>query len=383
MSTMTLAPAAPRHATTGGRLRGFHPGWFSAVMGAAILGVAAYLNPGSSSTLTSAAHATGVAFVVLAWAEAVVIVAPYLYRIVRYPDAALADLRHPVRGPLYGTFPAALIVLAAATATVGPSVSSVLSAHDIVVIVAVLAAVGSVLTFAFSVIFAYVLFTSDRVPREVANGGWSIPPVANMVIPLPLLALIPHVDAPAARLLYLAGYAALGMGTMLFVFVTAVLFDRLFFHSLPAASLAPSLWVGLGPIGVGTFVLLRLAAAGQHFWGPQAATVMTFSKLAAALLWGFGLWWLAIATALLIRYLRRGGIPYGVGLWALTFPVGAYTVGTLQLARSWASHPLEWGAAGLLVLLAVLWASVSVSTVVALVRKARGSRAATNQVEAA
>lgn len=39
-ATQEIAPLA--------RLRGFHPGWFGAVMGTAVIGVAASLNPAAS-----------------------------------------------------------------------------------------------------------------------------------------------------------------------------------------------------------------------------------------------------------------------------------------------------------------------------------------------
>lgn len=133
-------------------------------------------------------------------------------------------------------------------------------------------------------------------------------------------------------------------------------------HPLPPAALAPSLWIGLGPIGVGSLALLRLAAAGTPYWGSDAAAVQRLSTIAAATLWGFGLWWLATAAILLARYLRRGRLPFGVGLWAFTFPLGAYTVATLQLARSWPTHPLEWAAAALLILLTAFWLTVTTST---------------------
>jgi tellurite resistance protein TehA-like permease len=99
-----------------------------------------------------------------------------------------ADPRHPIVGPLYATLPAAILVLAVATATVG---GSVLPAHTIVVIVAVLAAIGAPLAFAAGVVFAYVLFTSDGVPAESVNGGWFIPPVVAIIIPLALIPLLP------------------------------------------------------------------------------------------------------------------------------------------------------------------------------------------------
>ena len=359
MSTTALPPTVSIEANSKQILRGFHPGWFGAVLGTGIVGVAAYLNPGDQTGLLRAAHAIGVAVVILAWLVAVAIAVPYLLRLRRHPDAAAADLHHPFTGALYATFPAAILVLAVATATVG---SSLLSTDAVVAIVAVLAAVGGVATFATGVLFTYVLFSSDDLATESANGGWFIPPVASMIIPLTLIPLLPHVSASNGRLLLFAGYAAFGLGFFLFLLVAAVLFGRLIFHALPPAQLAPSLWIGLGPISVGSLALLRLGAAGKPFWGSEAATVQTVSSLAAAAFWGFGLWWLATAALLLGRYLRRGGLPYSVGLWAVAFPLGAYTVATLQLARSWHTGALEWVGAALFILLVGFWILVSAST---------------------
>ncbi len=355
-------PVPPQGGPPVGYLRGFHPGWFGAVMGTAIVGVAAYLNPGSYASLTHTAHGVGLSFVLLAWALALVIAVPYLARFSRHPDAALADLHHPVAGPLYATLPAAVLVLATATATVG---GSLLPAGTVALAVTVLAAAGTLVTFVGSVVFTYVLFTDDGLSADAVNGGWFIPPVANIIVPLPLLTLLPHVSVPSARLLLLAGYAGLGTGLLLFVLVAAALFSRLVHHPLPPPALAPSLWIGLGPIGVGSLALVRLAAGGAPYWGEAAGAVQTLSVIAATALWGFGLWWLATAAALLARYLRRGPLGSGVGLWAFTFPLGAYTVATLELARSWGARPLELGAIALLVVLAAFWCAVSASTLVA------------------
>ncbi len=350
----TSAPAA-------GILRDFHPGWFAvAVMGTGIVGITAYLNPGTQAGPRGTAHAIGIAFVLLAWTLAVAIAIPYLARLVRYPDAATADLRHPTIGALYATFPAAILVLAAATAIVG---GSILPANTVTSIVGVLAAIGAPLAFAAGVLFAYVLFTSDGVSSEAANGGWFIPPVVAIIIPLTFIPLLPHLSHSTGRLLLLLGYATFGIGLLLFLLIAAMLLARLISHPLPPAPLAPSLWIALGPIGVGSLALLRLAAAGHPFWGASADAVQAVSELAAATLWGLGLWWLAIAALLLISYLRHGGLPFSIGLWAFTFPVGAYTAATLQLARTWRSTPIEWAGAALFLTLVGFWLLVSTRTV--------------------
>jgi C4-dicarboxylate transporter/malic acid transport protein len=358
-SPSVASPPTPARAATGGIVRDFHPGWFATVMGTGIVGVAAYLNPGAQSGLLGAAHAIGVAFVLLAWVLAIVILAPYLARIARHPDAALADLRHPVTGALYATLPAALLLLGVATATVG---GSLLTAHTVFVIVAVLAAIGAPLAFLAGVLFAYTLFTSDSVDSANTNGGWFIPPVVAIIIPLVLIPVLPHVSPATGRFFLLLGYATYGIGLLLFGLIAAMLFARLVTHSLPPAALAPSFWIGLGPIGVGSLALLKLAAAGQPLWGAAAPAIASLSQLAAAALWGLGLWWLAVAALLLIRYLRHGGVPYTIGLWSFTFPLGAYTVATLQLARTWHTTPLEWTAAALLIILAGFWLIVTTRT---------------------
>jgi tellurite resistance protein TehA-like permease len=97
-------------------------------------------------------------------------------------------------------------------------------------------------------------------------------------------------------------------------------------------------------------------------WGLAAGAVSAVSNIGAALLWGFGLWWLGAAILLLAGYLRVGKLPYSVGSWAFTFPLGAYAAATLALARAWQSGILEDFAAVLFVLLSVFWVVVSAGT---------------------
>lgn len=341
------------------RLRGFHPGWFGAVMGTGIVAVAASLNPGGVASLASPARTLGQIMAVLAAAVAVVLVVPYLGRFVRHPDAAAADLRDPVAGAMYATFPGGILVLAAVAAAVGPTWWSASTVRDLV---AGLAWVGVPLAFAMSLLFAYLLFVRSETVLETVNGGWFIPPVVNIVVPLVLVPLIPGSSPAIARALLLASYGFWGMGFLLYLLIATMLHHRLVVHPLPHAALAPSLWIGLGPIGVGALALVKLAAAGGGVFGPAGSTVALLSRLAATALWGFGVWWLLTAALLLVHYRRSGPLPYGIGWWAFTFPLGAYTVATLVLARAWNLSGLEWAGAALFVLLGVFWLTVVART---------------------
>lgn len=345
------------------RLRGFHPGWFGAVMGTAILGVAAAANPGGVAALAGPGRTLGQVMAVLAAVLGVVLGAGYVGRILWHRDAALADLRDPVTGALYGTVPGGILVLAAAAAAVGPTWFSPPTVRDLV---AGLDWVGVPLAFVMSVAFAYLLFVRSELVPETVNGGWFIPPVVNIVVPLVLVPLVPGASPQVARALLLASYGFFGMGFLLYLLVVAMLHHRLVLHPLPHAGLAPSLWIGLGPIGVGALALVKMAGAGAGAFGAAGPAVATLSKLSATALWGFGVWWLAAAVLLLVHYLRTGPLPYGLGWWGFTFPLGAYTVATLALAKAWDLTGLDWAGAGLFVLLGLFWLLVAGRTTWAL-----------------
>jgi C4-dicarboxylate transporter/malic acid transport protein len=351
--------AAPVEAAPLSRLRGFHPGWFGAVMGTAIVAVAASLNPGQLGAAASAARTLGQVMAVLATALAIVLAVPYLGRWIKHPDAALRDLRDPVTGALYATGPGAILVLAATAAAVGPTWFSAATVRDIV---AGLAWVGVPLAFVVSVVFAYLLFVRSELVPETVNGGWFIPPVVNIVVPLVLLPLVPGASPATARTLVFGSYAFWGMGFVLYLLIVTMLHHRLVLHPLPHAGLAPSLWIGLGPIGVGALALVKMGAAGAAVFGPAEQSAVLASKLAATALWGFGVWWLAAAVLLLAHYLRSGPLPYGLGWWGFTFPLGAYTVATITLARAWDLPVLEWAGAALFILLSAFWLIVAGKT---------------------
>lgn len=53
--------------------------------------------------------------------------------------------------------------------------------------------------------------------------------------------------------------------------------------------------------------------------------------IAGVTLWGFGFWWMLMALLITARYLREG-IPFNLGWWGFTFPLGVFALTTLKLA---------------------------------------------------
>lgn len=341
-------------------LRCFHPGWYAAVMGTGIVAIAFSANPGGWSGLRGPALEAARVVEVLVAILMVGLAVPYVARLLRYPKEALADFRSPVLGPLYATVPAGLLVGALVAGAAGPLLLSPTVVYDLVFW---LAWVGVPLTFALSVAFVYGMLSQRGTSMAQVSGSWFIPPVANIVVPLVLSELGAHADPATLRLLVFVGYGFWGMGFVLFLLVMSLLHDRLVLHALPPAGMAPSLVIGLGPVGVGALALLRLSAAAAPLFGPVAGSVSALSLIAASVLWGFGLWWFFTIAAVMLRYLLQGPLPYGMGWWAFTFPLGALAMATLSLARAWRLTDVEYMGVGLVALLVVLWVVVALRTV--------------------
>ncbi len=341
-------------------LRCFHPGWFAAVMGTGIVAIGLAANPGNWPAMRGIDQEAARVMAVVTGGIFVGLAVPYLLRLVRYPTEVLADLRNPWLGPLFATLPAGLLVTAVLASSVGPLMVGPAVVHDLAFW---LAWVGVPLTFAMSLVASYFLLSSRSTTMEAVNGSWFIPPVANIVVPLVLGPLMAHASPANTRLLLLTSYAFWGMGVILFGLVLSLLHDRLVLHPLPPAALAPSLIIALGPVGVGALALVRMAASGAAVFGHLAPAVALASLIAASALWGFGLWWLAATAVVMVRYLADGPLPYGLGWWAFTFPVGAFGMATLTLGRAWRVGYVDYLSVALMALLIVLWSMVAIRTV--------------------
>ena len=110
---------------------------------------------------------------------------------------------------------------------------------------------------------------------------------------------------------------------------------------------------------VGGAVAAFLAIASHQF----VQTERPFSNplVYGVPVWGFAVLWIALATALTIRTLRRG-MPFALTWWSLTFPVGTFVTGTTQLAVHTGLPSFRVAAAIAYVGLLTTWCLVAVRT---------------------
>ena len=330
-------------------------------MGTSVLAVIAAGNPLGTEALRPVWDVLAVALLAIGTGLALWLGTLYVARWTQHRDAALADLRNPVPGPLIGTVPGGLLVLSTAFSAAGPLVLPDTVARAVATGLLV---VGAPLAVLVGVVWAAEVVDNAPIGLEKVTGTWFLPPVIAVLVPLAAAPLIG--SWPATEFWLWLAYAFAGAGLLLFVLVAVLVIARLALKGPPPPPLAPAVWIAIGPPGAGGVALVRLAQVAESTGavegdGLRAATV----ALATAML-GFAFWWLAFASLVLRRQLSRGPVPYSPAWWAWTFPLGAMTALTLLLASEWDSTGVAVVGTVLMVAVLGVWGLVAGRTVGAL-----------------
>lgn len=340
-----------------------HPAWFGSVMGTGALALAFATESATFGwdALSKVAGAT----LVLASILALVLLPRYARRL--GDRRALADeLGNPAHGAMLATLPAGLLVLAAGWGRIGPSM---IPASVSLWIDAVLLVIGTLVALVLGLAWSATVFRSAP-GLEGVNGGWLIPPVMNLLVPLALTPLI-AANPDAAPLLLLVGFAFYGIGVILFLALLTLVIARLALRDPLPAAMAPSLWIPLAPAGMIGLSLMRLLQAGTDAQVPGYSGA--FSGVVVAVMGiGFGLWWAAFAGMELTRLRRTSGVPSHPGWWGFVFPIAAMTLSIAAVGSATDIQAVQ--VIGLLgtVLLTVVWAYVAAKTVGMLRPSAQG-----------
>lgn len=286
-----------------------HPAWYGAVMGTGAVSLAMSVQAVTWEAGWLRWVAQG--FLVLASVLGIVLLPRYVSRL--HTRAELAhELSDPAHGAMLATLPAGLLILATAWGRVGWQPAGLWVA-------AVLLVIGTVIALGLGAAWSAAML---REPKglEGVNGGWLIPPVMNLIVPLALAPLIPHAGE-AAVVLVLIGFAFYGIGMILFLAMLTLLVARLALRDPLPAPMAPSLWIPLAPAGVMGLALIQLLRAATEAGLPGFP--VTPGLVVAAMGLGFGLWWAGFAWMELRRLRKAGGPPRHPGWWGFVFPVAA------------------------------------------------------------
>lgn len=332
-------------------VRQFTPNWFAMTMGTGVLAQVVAKLPVSFTGQLWLAEGLWLLTVLLFGLFSLLFVA----RLLLFRDTLWPMLDHPVQSMFLGAIPMGLVqvvngLLLFAEPVYGAVVVQV--AYGLWWL-----ALGLALGVALGV--PYLMFTRQKHVLETLTGVWLLPIVAPEVVASGAAVLAPHLPAETAQLLLSLGYVLWGLSLSLaFALITLVLL-RLALHKLPDMDFAASSWLPLGPLATGCLGLISLGQAAPQAW--QGTALQGAAEMAQQLglvgglaLWGAGFWWLVAASLFTQHYIRRE-LPFNLGWWGFTFPLGVFTLATFALQQLTGLAFFTWVGLLLAAKLALIW----------------------------
>jgi tellurite resistance protein TehA-like permease len=131
-------------------------------------------------------------------------------------------------------------------------------------------------------------------------------------------------------------YVMWGLATPFAMTMIVIYYQRLALHKLPPREVVVSSFLPLGPLGMGGYTIAycgrvaRVLFPATHFFqGLEIAgdIAWIFGIFIALIMWSFGLLWLVFALATIHN---SRPFPFNMGWWGFTFPLGVYSLSTMQ-----------------------------------------------------
>ena len=247
-------------------------------------------------------------------------------RAIRYPRLFFADMTDHRLGPGFFTAVAGSCIL---------GTQFLLMAHSVEV-----AAVFLALSTTLWIGLTYTIFTAltvkrDKPPLEKGlTGAWLIAVVATQSIAV-LAALIAR-DWPQPLRLEL-NFFALSMwlwGGMFYIWIISLIFYRYTFFIFSPGDLTPPYWINMGAMAISTLAGARLVQNTPD--APFLASLLPFLKGFTVFYWATGTWWIPMLLVLGVwrHVIQRFPLRYDPLYWGAVFPLGMYTVATMQMAEA-------------------------------------------------
>ena len=307
-------------------IRQFTPNWFAATMGTGVLALALrQAVPGLSGMAEALWLLTIGLFVLFS--------VLYTARWVMFFDEARRIFAHSTVSMFFGTIPMGL-----ATILNGALVFGVERwGTGVLPWVEALWWLDVALALLCGVAIPYLMFTRQEHSIDQMTAVWLLPVVAAEVAAASGGLLAPHLtDVHRQFQVLITSYVLWAVSLPVAFSILTILTLRMALHKLPQASMAASSWLALGPIGTGALGMMLLGSDAPAIFaanglGSLGEIARGLGLVAGIVLWGAGLWWLLTAVLITLRHLRDG-MPFNLGWWGFTFPLGVYALATLKLA---------------------------------------------------
>lgn len=348
------ALASPREA-----IRQFTPNWFAATMGTGILALALAQLPFAIPGLYRLAEALWLLNIGLFILFSVM----YAGRWLLFFDEAKQIFGHSIVSMFFGTIPMGLATIINGFIVFGLPRWGV----AVIPLAEALWWLDVVMAVACGVLIPFMMFTRQAHSIDQMTAVWLLPVVAAEVAAASGGLLAPHLtDASGQFVMLITSYVLWAYSVPVALSVLVILLLRMALHKLPHENMAASSWLSLGPISTGALGMLLMGADAPAIFAAQGmagigGVAQGIGLISGILFWGLGLWWMLLALFITLRYIKEG-IPFNLGWWGFTFPLGVYALVTLKLGATLHMQFFAWFGTGLVLLLVLLWLLVASKT---------------------
>ena len=296
-------------------VKGLSPAYFALVMATGIVSIAADLS--GMRWIAVALFAFNIVAYAVLWAMT-------LLRIVWYTPDFFRDLRDHRRSMGFFSAVAGTCVLGSQSIVISGSYRAA----------TLLWAFGIALWVASTYSIFTILIVKQNKPSlaEGITGSWLLTVVAAQSIAVLSALLASHWEQPQ-RLQ--ANFLALSMwlwGGMLYIWMISLIFYRYVFFTFSPDDLEPPYWINMGAMAISTLGGATLIANTQDAWFLRS--LLPFLEGFTIFFWATGTWWVPMLVILFVwrHGYRRFPLTYDPLYWGAVFPLGMYTVCTLEIA---------------------------------------------------
>ena len=251
----------------------------------------------------------------------------YLIKLIKFPHAVKAELKHPVKLSFFPAISISVILIGTLLVKIMPEIA--LPIWWVGVVMQLL-----LLLYVVSSWVNHEHFETGHV-----NPSWFIPAVGNVVVPIAGFSF---------------GYVELSwfffsIGIMFWIVLLTIVFNRIMFHNPIPPQLLPTMAILIAPPAVGFVAYTQMAGGLDHFGHFMYGAALFFT--------------LFIATQI-PKFMK---LPFFLSWWAYSFPFASMTIATFIMFEQTEAFGYFYGAQVMLALLSLLLAYLSFKTIMAVI----------------